>query len=299
MPVNIETTEASAKQVLSGFLNKLSEGRDKEAADMGSRFIRQKLRQESFFRNVITPVTLSDDELDRDVNTDLPMKIVEKEPDSRAYSIPFKGQAKGSWFSGPRYAIKFFKIEGTRFKKSKFELMSYQNDIRSILSDNSVKDMADQEDIHGLAALNTVAVGPKHLVLAGGLVATNMVLALQAHVLRKQPIGKLLMSKALFLEALKLPYTTIGDAARRMYDGGVESEEKLWGIPVVTTIKTDIISANDFYVLSPENYLGNFFLLQDATLFLKQEADMIEFHTYESVGGGIGNDDSVTRVTLT
>jgi hypothetical protein len=51
-------------------------------------------------------------------------------------------------------------------------------------------------------------------------------------------------------------------------------------------------------VYSPQNFLGNFFLLQDATLFIKQEADMIEFFTYEAPGIGIGNRLSMQHIVF-
>ena len=85
---------------------------------------------------------------------------------------------------------------------------------------------------------------------------------------------------------------------KRHYDDGIEAEEKLWGVPVVTTIKRDIIAPKDFYVFGPQEYLGNFFLLQDATLFIKQEADMIFFHSYAAPGIGIGNTASITRCDI-
>jgi hypothetical protein len=86
--------------------------------------------------------------------------------------------------------------------------------------------------------------------------------------------------------------------ASRHYDDGVEEEEKLWGIPVVTTIKNDLVAAKDIWLFSPETYLGNFYLLQDATLFIKQEADLIEFWSYSAPGLGIGNTNGITRMTL-
>src|SRR5690606_35903124 len=83
---------------------------------------------------------------DRDVNSDQPRKIVEKEPDSIATFVPFYGTAKRQIFRSRRYEVQFGKVESSRYRKSKYELMTYQNDIRKILSDNSVKDMAKQED---------------------------------------------------------------------------------------------------------------------------------------------------------
>ncbi len=287
-----ETKEVSAQLINSNFVRKLEEGRVKEAQDEGSAFIRMKVRQESFFREIINPILLGDDELDRDENTDQPKKIVEKEPDSVATFVTFQGTGPRTWFRGPRYAVKFGKTESQRFTKNKWELMTYQNDIRKILSDNSVKDMSDQEDIKGITTIDDLAAlnAAVQITAGTGFNSAAFRKAFQAMVRRRQPIGKILMTKELYYEALDLPATSIGDdVASRHYDEGIEDEEKLWGIPVVSTIKSDILNPKKAYVFAPENFLGNFFLLQDATLYIKQEADVIEFWSYAAPGIGIGN----------
>lgn len=296
-----ETPRVSARLLTQNFVRKIEEGRDKEAAAEGSAFIRAKMRQKSFAREILPPVGLSDDEIDRDEFTDLPKKIVEIEPDSTATFVPFKGTGPRTWFKGPRYSVHFGKTESQTFTKSKFELMTYQNDIRKILSDNAVKDMADEEDKRFYATLDAIITANpgQALAPAGGLIATNVRQAFQNLVSRKIPIGKMLMSEQLYYEVLDLPATSVGDdVASTHYRDGVKGEESLWGVPVVTTIKTDIIPANEFWVFGPENYLGNFFLLQDATLFVKQEKDIIEFSCYAAPGIGIGNTAAMTKVTL-
>jgi len=287
-----ETKEVAAQLINSNFVRKLEEGRVKEAQDEGSAFIRTKVRQESFAREIINPILLADDEIDRDENTDQPKKIVEKEPDSVATFVTFQGAGPRTWFRGPRYAVKFGKTESQRFTKNKWELMTYQNDIRKILSDNSVKDMADQEDkkfvetIDALVALNAAV----QLTAAPAFNSTAFRTCFQAMLARRQPVGKILMTKQLYYESLDLPATMVGDdIASRHYDQGIEAEEKLWGMPVVSTMKSDILNPKKFYVFAPENFLGNFFLLQDATLYIKQEADVIEFWSYAAPGIGIGN----------
>lgn len=296
-----ETKEVSAQLINSNFVRKLEAGRVKEAQDEGSAFIRQKVRQESFAREVINPILLQDDELDRDENTDQPKKIVEKEPDSVATFVTFQGTGPRTWFRGPRFAVKFGKTESQRFTKNKWELMTYQNDIRKILSDNSVKDMSDQEDIKyigtldGIAALNAAV----QIYAAAAFNSAAFRVGFQRMVNRRQPIGKILMTKELYYEALDLPATSVGDdVASRHYDDGIENEEKLWGIPVVSTMKSDILNPKKAYVIAPENFHGVFFLLQDATLFIKQEADIIEFWSYAAPGIGIGNSVSFQVITF-
>jgi hypothetical protein len=296
-----ETKEVSAQLVNSNFVRKLEAGRVKEAQDEGSAFIRMKVRQESFAREIINPILLQDDELDRDENTDQPKKIVEKEPDSIATFVTFQGTGPRTWFKGPRFAVKFGKTESQRFTKNKWELMTYQNDIRKILSDNSVKDMSDQEDIQYTATLDDIAAANAAVQIYGAAAFNSAAfrVGFQRMVNRRQPIGKILVTKELYYEALDLPATSIGDdVASRHYDDGIESEEKLWGIPVVSTMKSDILNPKKAYIIAPENFHGVFFLLQDATLFIKQEADLIEFWSYAAPGIGIGNSVSFQVITF-
>lgn len=321
MPYKTETQQVSAQFVNSNFVKKIEDGRIKEAEAEGSAFVREFVRQESYAREVIVPVLLQDDEIDRDENTDEPKKIIEKEPKSWATFVQFQGAGPRTWFKGHRYSVFFGKVESAHFTKSKFQLMTYQNDIRKIISDNSVKDLADQEDTKFQETINEVIslnepvadaaadfVGKqlttKSLDHTKGadFSSTTFKRAFQAMVDRKRPIGKMTMTKGLYYEALDLTSTAVGMAvATRHYDEGVENEDKLWGIPVVTTIKNTIhdsykgahrTGSGDgrmAFIYSPENYLGNFFLLQDATLYIKQEADMITFWTYGAPGIGIGN----------
>jgi len=300
-----ETEKVSAQFINSNFVRKLEQGRVKEASEEGSAFIRTKLRQEAFVREVLPPVLLADDEIDRDENTDQPKKIVEKEPDSVATFVPFYGTGPRTLFRGPRYAVFFGKTESQRFRKSKFELMTYQNDIRKILSDNSVKDMADQEDLKFISTVNSVLAGaPSQVVGAASFNSAAFKAGFQNLVSRRLPIGKILMTKNTYYEALDLPATSVGnDVASAHYNDGIEKEERLFGIPVVTTIKTDILTpqagaSHSVYVFAPENFFGNFFLLQDATLFIKQEADMIFFHSYAAPGIGIGNTAAMCRIDI-
>lgn len=321
---SVETPQLSAQYINSNFVRKIEEGRVKEAEAAGTTFIRKKMREDSVARKILTPVTLTEDEIDRSLESDQPQKIIEKEPDSTATYVPFKGSGELTWFHGPRYAVRFGKVESQRFNKSKFELMTYRNDIRKILSDNAVKDMASEEDkkfmqtVRAGIALN---VAGQQIFNAGTFTVNAFKALFQRLVIAKKPIGKMLMSKYLFYEALQLPDSEIGDPAlTRQYDQGVEGKDNLWGIPCVTTIKAqdasitapandyDILGAgltdenivyrNEVFLFAPENWLGNFFLLQDATLFIKQEADLIQFWSYSAPGIGIGQTDAVIRLMI-
>jgi hypothetical protein len=296
-----ETPQVSARFLNQSFLNAIEGGRTKEAADEGTNFIREIVRQASAVREILPPVGLQDDEIDRDERTDEPKKIIEKEPQSVATFVEFQGTPSAYWFRGPRYAVFFGKILSPKATKSKFQLMTYQNDIRKILADNFVKDMADQEDKYWrrqCLVLTNKNPGAQR-TNAPAFTSSAFKRGFQSLLDRRRPIGKMLMTKSLFMEAIDLPATTVGNAiAEAHYKEGIENEERLFGVPVVTTVKSDIYDPREVWVYSPQNFLGNFFLLQDATLFIKQEADMIEFFTYEAPGIGIGNRLSMQHIVF-
>ena len=296
-----ESPEVTARFVNSNFVRKIEEGRVKEAEVESSAFIREKLRQEAAVREIIVPVGITEDEIDRDENTDQPKKIIDKEPDSTATFCQFQGTGKRTWFYGSRYSVYFGKVESQRFTKSKFELMTYTSDIRKILSDNSVKDMADEEDRAFRNLIDDIiALNPGVQRTSGAYQSSTFKSAMQSMLRRRRPVGKMLMTKSRYMDALDLPATTVGhEIAKRHFDEGIEATQKLWGLPVVTTIKADIYDDTRAFVFAPQapnNFLGNFYLLQDATLFIKQEADMIEFWSYEALGLGIGNSLSIQEI---
>jgi hypothetical protein len=177
--------------------------------------------------------------------------------------------------------------------------MTYQNDIRKILADNSVKDMADQEDkIWRRQCLIMVNKNPgAQRQNFPAFTSSAFKKGFQALLERRRPLGKMLMTKSLYMEALDLPATVVGNnIADTHYKEGVENEERLWAVPVVSTIKTDIYDPRECWLYSPSNFLGNFFLLQDATLFIRAERDKVHFSAYSAPGIGIGNRLSIQQL---
>ena len=303
-PIEVQSRTTTADSIFDSFWGNLEQENTKEAALDGTRFIRVKTRQESIARPIFDgSIKLEKEDLDPSPKTDQPRRIEEIEPDSIATYVPFNGTARRKWFKGGKFEIYFGKIESQRNIKNKFNLMTYRNNIKQMLTDNAIYDMADVEDMLFFREVNRLLALPQaagqSLNLAGGLTVNNVVTALQNLIQRKLPIGKIVMTKSLFMEALKLPATMVGsDIAKRQYDEGLNGKEDLWGYPVITTIKNDIIPDNVFYIFTAQEFLGYHYHLQDATLYIKEEADTYEFWTYEAIGMGIANHRGIVKVTL-
>ena len=308
MSYNVETSSLQGKTLTASFFRKIDEGRIKEAADASTQFVRQQMQGEGILRRIMEPIFITEDQLDLDENTDQPKKIVEKDQLATATFVPFYGSAEKKYFKGSKYAVYFGKVESDHYYKSKFELMTYRNDIRQLLSDSCVKALTDGEDTKWFDTWQDIVdanPAQQKFTVAGGLNATNIVKGVQSLLTLKVPMGKIVCSKNTFLEVLKLDQTQVGShILKQHYDQGVGNEEKLWGLPVVTTIKDYIIPDNTLWFFgqyAPEqnvNFLGNFFTIQDSTLYLEQKADMIEFYAYNAPGIGIGNIKAAVQVNI-
>ena len=287
-------TETINVQFLNqSFLDKLDQGMEKEAGVAMSAFVRQKLREDGFTRKILPPTMITAAELDRQL-TEEPTVIVEKEPDSVAANLPFLSQAQPRYFTGVRYPVTFQKIQSAEFKKSKFELATYRTDIRTVLQENSVKDLQKQEDQNFYSNILAVAQANASVYnIGGGFSIVNMMSAVKALVAKQVPVGQILMTQSMYADYIKQPATTIGSELTSQLVAGEKTLDNFYGFKILVTNKNDILPDNQIVIFTAPQYLGQSYLLQDATVFLKTEADIVSFTTYEALGTGLGNINGV------
>lgn len=287
MSYNTETV--NVQFINQSFVDKIDQGLTKEAGVAMSAFVRQRLREDGFARKILPPVMVTAAELDRQI-TEEPTIIVEKEPDSIAANLPFLGRPDIRYFKGSRYAVTFHKISSNEFKKSKFELATYRTDIRTVLQENSVKDLQKQEDQNFYNNILAVAQANSNVYnVAGGFTVQTLMNGIKNLIAKQLPVGCILMTHEMYADLLKQPATQIGGpAASSLYQGGA-SLENFYGFKIITTLKNDIVPNNQALVFAPPQYLGQFYLLQDAVVFIKSEKDIVSFETYEAPGIGLGN----------
>lgn len=289
---NYNTETVNVQFLNQSFLDKIDQGMTKEASVAMSAFVRQKLREDGFTRKILPPIAVTAAELDRQL-TEEPTIIVEKEPDSVAATLPFLGRSPIRYWTTPRYPVTFEKIASETFKKSKFELATYRTDIRTVLQENSVKDMQEQEDVgfyNSVVSMATTA-GNVH-TMAGGFTKANLLAGIKYMLVNRLPVGCILMTQSMYNDLLSFPATDVGSPAASELFRGQGQLDNFFGYKIITTNKANILPTNRAIVFAPPQYTGAMYTLQDATCFLKAEADMIEFSLYSAVGVGIGNINS-------
>jgi len=284
-------------------------GMEKNALDAVNEFTRVRVREDGFYRKIIPPVQVSNDDLDRQVDTDKPVIVVDKEPGSpAAISIPFATLPINVYIRGPRYRVMFDRIVTPRFVKDIDELRTWQMDIRQVLSDNAIKDMLAEEDSKFLTAVNTALVNPNVVVPLSGVVQWQTIfggisrdtIQEALKVMPRTPshleVNTVLVNNVTVRELLKWGYDEAGgDIAGDFLKKGW-SELDLMNVKWVVTIKRDMVPDDTMFFFGDPRFIGKSYLLEDTTMHIKREAFMIEFFAYETLGGSIGHTGGLARV---
>lgn len=282
----------------------------KQAEDKINDFTRTKMREDGFFRRIMPPIPISNDDLDRKVDSDLPYKVIDKEPDSpAAVSIPFNTLPSNLYIKGNRYEVLFDRIVTPKFTKDVDELRTWYMDIRQVLSDNAIKDMLAEEDAKFLTAVNTALVGPGLVCPTSGVVQYKQI---SGGITRDTLWDgmKVMPSTPSNLEVhcVLLNNITIKDVCKFTYNemgGGNISDEIMrngwtlsnWmGVNWIITIKKGLVPTGTMYHFADPKFIGKSFLLEDTTMYIRREAYFIEFFAYESLGATLGHTSGLARI---
>jgi hypothetical protein len=301
-------TKSETQLLNETLFEQLSSGMEKQAIDAVNDFTRIKMREDGFYRRIMPPLPLTNDELDRRVDTDKPVKIVEKEVDNPpAQSIPFATLPSNQYIRGSRYQVSFDRIVTPRFTKDVDELRTYVMDIRQVLSDNAIKDMLAEEDGKFITAVNTALVGADTTVPASGVAQwqtvsggiTRDTLQDAFKIMPKTPwhleVHTVLINNVTIREIFKWGRDEMGgDFAQDIVRNGW-SEQEFMNARWIITIKRDLVPDDTIFMFSDPKFIGKSYTLEDTTMYIKREAYLLEFFAYQTAGGTIGHTGGLAR----
>ena len=309
--VSAAASQAETKMINEAVFEKLASNDPmlvKEAVDAVNDFTRTRMREDGFLRQVLPQVPISNDELDRVVWTDKPMKVVDKEPDSpAAISIPFATLPMNLYIRGPRYLVMMDRIVTPRFTKDVDELRTWIMDIRQVLSDNAIKDMLAEEDGKFLTAVNTAMVGAgltvptsgvvQHENIGGGITRDGLwdMLKTMPSTPSHLEVHTVLVNNITIKDVAKFGRTEMGgDLSQDIMRNGWSLQEFL-GTRFIITIKTDLVPTNTFFHFADPKFIGKHYSLEDTTMYIRREAYMLEFFAYQTSGASIGHTSGLSR----
>lgn len=315
-------------------MSKMASGDKVGAMDAATEFTRLTLREEGLLRKVLPPKTISYADLDKQLDTDKPVKILDKEVGQPpSMSIPFGTLPVNQYMSGARYKCTFARLASRNYTKDVAEIHQYDYDIRDVFKDNAIKDHMTAEDVPFFTLVNQIIQSDPDNYTAVGNVASAMTGKVQFYdytTANGNPRGYVgfsrdsvvdsftitsrgygdattgtrirlqtdlcVMNANTGLEFCKLLPTEIGEnLAHRMASEGLV-EDTFFGRRFLFTIKDDIIEDGAQYNFAKPQFLGAFLELEEPVMFIENRAYMMEFFIYSMMGASIGNGYAVSKV---
>jgi hypothetical protein len=269
------------------------------------------VRESAFTERIVPSQKLSNDPLDKQVNSEHPMKVVSREPGSpAAITVPYGAMPVEHYFRGDRYAVHFDRIMTPKFIKDVGELRTTDIDIRQILADNAALDMDEELDGKFIGVVNAIVGAENSTVAATGAVQNRWIQAAWSRdtifemlkILPQTPTraetATVLINNITIKDIAKFGRDEFGgDIAQEVMINGF-AERTFGGARFLVTIKQDLVPNNVAYLFTEPKFIGKHFVLEDTTMHIKKESFMLEFYSYRECGLTIGNVASVARCRI-
>jgi hypothetical protein len=280
------------------------EGRQ-ELSEITINYIKQLLREESFSRKILPPEPVTRQDIQRQVDDDSVVKIVDIEPDSRALAVNFRSETEARFIEAKRYAIPFFRIESELFEKTEEELYAYEMPVIKVIEENSVKDIQEIEDTFFIRFAQQ-AVTQTGKVLTDALtprltksLLTDGFKLIDADRLQTAVI---LMANTTYDDVLNFNQPVVGDsiASKIIVDG--YTFDQLLGKKLIISNKStnqagcNLLPFGQVWFFTDPEYLGNFYILNTTKLYMDKRGPLINWQAWESIGMGFGNIKSIAKL---
>ena len=262
-------------------------------------FTRDRLRQECVLDRVIPPQFITQNDLERNTNDDYPLIRVEKELDTTAFSLGFRGSAETNWFDGQKYEIYFGQIRTQEHNKTQEEMMTMRAPVVDYFNRNGVFDLGAKADITFRAGLDAAATAATNVITSSSTAFTkaDAVKMLKQMEIKRCPAGCWIVTEArwndiLLMSPNDLGYTLVGELALN----GAKKIPTFLDIPVVRTIEayaagivTSVWDNKSVYLCSTPDFLGKNFILQDVQYHMERKYNLLTWAAWMTRGAGIGN----------
>jgi len=296
-----------AKTINDVFLKRLdtNEGMQK-VANEGAAFVRDKLREVSFARQILPPMYVSQADLQVSVNHDGVVKIVELEPDSKAMLVNFRGKPTTNYIEGKRIELPFHSISSEEFQKTEEELLAYRMPLTQVIEQNSVLDIQKIEDEAFLNHVDAAITASSNAITGNYDGTTDAVPEKKIRELFDQIDGKQLQTETLLMDNKMFNRLIVNNNTQGTFgDGALKGEiaingfkyPTLYGRRIIISNKTDLL-ANTIYSFTAPEFLGEFCILNDTKFDIDKKRNVVTFSAYETIGMVIANTKSVAKLTL-
>lgn len=243
---------------------------------------------ESIPRKLLQHLTVTNDDLDRQVDTDNPCLVMDSDP---------------SWQgASSRYRVEFRRVVSPKLIKDIDELRS-DNRVQALFCDQPVQYLLSMESAQFMhqvhAALGLYRpLAPR--VEAVSLTRDAMCAALKNSTrTMRQQVSAILMHATTATDMLRWTHSDAGELSDSMLRLGVSAlaQRLLFNLRVVVSAEKSVREGS-LYLFPDRHHLGTFAALETPTVYLERKAFMLEGFAYEMPGFTLANRQGIHRVNL-
>lgn len=283
----------------------------KEASGF-SKLIRRKLREDAISPAILPFMEVNDSDLAYyDRGEDL-FIICEMEPDQAAPSTLTFEDTPETWnYEAQKFRLTFHSNVTPEWTKNVDRLKAYRMDLRELVVDNSLRDLSRQKDfaffddvdeICGTVPGGISPSGYEQYVVYGDTVKRDTVVN-AAQLLGDRDLlnGVCVVNRRTFSEFAKWDRIEMGgDFSQELILKGNTAwgNAKVFDLEFIVTAKRDLIPNGVMYQFTNPNYLGRAGVLQQPTMYVKKEKDILRFSCVEKLGHVIANPAGVQKVVF-
>lgn len=287
------------------------DGHVKAASAAATEMTRRVLREDKFSAAILPYASISNDQLDYFLEMEDPAIIYEMEPAiPGAMSISNENTANTVTFKGDKYLLTFHTNTTPEWVKDVNLLRKYKTNVRQVIIDNSLRDLSRQADVDFLQGVNAICgaipgakspqTGLEQFVQYGGRIdRDNWVSCKQLLPDRRLLNGVFLCNRRTWSEFERWDRNSMGgDFAEKLAleGSGAFQKAQFGGIDFVVTMKNDLVGNGDLYQFTKPNFLGHAGVLEEPTMYVKKDKDILRFSCREKIGVVIGNEAGVQKV---
>lgn len=307
-PQEIASITNAFKEGISG---DNAEGVIKTASAASNQFTRRKMRESSFFSGIMPFTKVNNSQLWEQLDREDPAMLFEMEADQwTPKTISFNDTADTHEYRADKYILAFFSNTTPEWTKNVNYLRTYRGDVRQLITDNSLRDLSRLRDMHCMADVDEICgaipggLSPytdleQYVVYPGRLDRNNWVSTQQILHDRMLLNGVMLCNQRTWSEFQRWDRTMAGgDFAQDTFLKGNKAFERasVSGIDFIVTMKSDIVNNGIIYAFAPSNYLGKAAVLEEPTMYVKKDKDILRFSCREIIGMTIANTAGVQKV---
>lgn len=302
------------------FIQALSDPEMKTAAEnKGAEYLKVQIYEDSFMERILPAQSISPAQCDRDVNSPNYQVVIDQEfTDAIAITTGLRGRADFEYVEGDRYAVKFHKIESPEHSLTEGELRGYRMPIQNLIRHKiayEIRKKMDEQFI-GMSNAAVSATGfDLDLSGTGEKILTPTVLAdARRQIDNQNANGRYLRASTILMTQSLYNYigtwaqanTASGAGTAPGMAGGMTQEfwrdgynyDKLYGLRVIRTAKSDLLFENEVMLYTEPEYLGHHFTFDDDRFAIVHHFDEIKWKGFRTFGAAIGNQNAVAKLTL-